>query len=578
VARLRDIDGCSLFEVALECKLIDVVEYLIQFDDTLKHPTSLESIICVAVKSGVLKFVELLHSKKRAFFTNRYKHLYKLACEHGHLEIMQFLRSASRGQFDLDDALRIACRYGHAHVARELIDLGANVHCVDPQFILGLAHHSGHVKDKDMMPVYSVLIDSGCLIDPSRRKFWDIMSSCETAPFVEHVLSLYTPTDANVRSAVEKSCFYGCTDTLRLFLDISAQRGIFGQNKLLILLRDALCREHPHISTGSLLLSRIDINELSSADSSEVLFFAVQCDYREMVLELLDRGQCDVNKVSFRHCNWSTRINPWINPKVRILSQASDPAVVQLLLDAKAEAHHTDCRTILEAACIHLRPDAVSLLMKAGAPTQGYERALTLAIQAPCTDARADDKIAVLTQLIKAGAAVDDDDNRRFSLDVCKEASPDSHKYITALTLLKNDPDLWKGDEKDRYRYPRQAPVELQLLAACQEPTRDPAYVRALVDAGVNVNTMDIRNNSRTPLDYLLYNRHQSPRQTSEILKMLLNAGVDIMCDNLLLMKLVRSLPDSACSVYINDILEAMLHGSDAVVRAYKKARTDGYR
>jgi ankyrin repeat protein len=332
---------------------------------------------------------------------------------------------------------------------------------------------------------------------------------------------------------------------------------VFGSKGLVKTLRSAKIAEK-HQEVVGIIFERLDVNELETAELDILLKYAVTCGHRKVVATLIDHGKCNVNQCKKELYK---RMTDW-----PLISHASDPIIVKLLLDAEAVVDNRHYESVFAASCRNLRLDSVKMLLEAKADVnRGYYGGTTLqhAICAPCTDEQAEDKVAIIKLLIEARAHTCGLRRHRTALGACMDAPESSNRVITAKALLFHDPN-WKT--------PREANDEVPLLIACRASERDPAVFRALIDAGEDVNWMN-------PIIACLilrlgddFTKH-SPRITRDILHMLLDAGANpfIESEGLTLLMLVLRYElyeddrgtDAVHSVLISYLLEFILHSPD---------------
>jgi ankyrin repeat protein len=312
-----------------------------------------------------------------------------------------------------------------------------------------------------------------------------------------------------------------------------------------------------------------------SDTSSDALLFdkmlenAVKCSHREIVKILIDSGKCDVNREIRTYISDITLRHP-------LLSLAHDPAVVRLLLDAKAVVNREGCETVFQASCTQFSFDSVMMLLEANADVNGGGpwalSALQWAARAPCTDEQADEKADILELLIDAGANTIRMWKSDSILEMCMNSGTSANRVVTAQTLLANVPSLWI------HGYWRETP----LMLACKTYIRDPAQFRGLIDAGDDANARDKYGVS--VLGYLFKHANNgsgvhSARKTREILHMLLDQGANPLLDatgngcTVLMLIVLRATncfggngadyPNAANTAFISDILEFILHHPD---------------
>jgi hypothetical protein len=125
---IRNIDGCSVLEVAIECKHVDLIRELLKFD-FLVTPFDQCSALAIATKTGDCKIVQMVFDHIGDVCFDEVDEALVLACKLGHFDIFCVLFSVcSASDTDLNPLLFEACVRGHADIAQELINAGADAH------------------------------------------------------------------------------------------------------------------------------------------------------------------------------------------------------------------------------------------------------------------------------------------------------------------------------------------------------------------------------------------------------------------------------------------------------------------
>jgi ankyrin repeat protein len=566
VTKLRDIDNRSLFRVAVEHHRFDTVEYLLQFDVMPRGAESQASIVSAAVKTGLLSFVELMVGRMKFHPEFSGDNLYDLACKLGHLDIMDYIRRTV--EHDPRKAFVSACNYGYLDIARTFF-LSSEASADDLVYDRSLftsdlteAIFDGCFDAKDVQPVFDFLIEND-LVNPQSYLFWQGLGrGCATIPFIKYVLSNYSPNERNIHDALVRACRHGRLETLHFLLDWAAKpqsrhESVLETN-IVRILEDAFA----DTSSGdvmeeavSIVFELLNIERLSSDVSNKLLRAAVSRGYRPIVAALVAHGRCNVNQHASVPLFERTIYRP-------LISWASDPVVVKLLLDAKAVVDNPDNETVFAAACQELRVDSVKMLLEAKADVNAGRTmpALQHTIRASCTDEQAEDKVAILRLLLEAGA-----DTRRFfrsanALESCIGASESSSRAITAKALLLHDLSLMNWSENGT-----------PLVYACEVEQKDPALFKVLIDAGDDVNACNDKGFSIIALLLATLRGKKwpilhPPRATRESMHVLLDAGADPLFYmngyTLVMMVLLeprRIYTDAACNILLTDILEFIL-------------------
>jgi CO/xanthine dehydrogenase FAD-binding subunit len=143
-------------------------------------------------------------------------------------------------------------------------------------------------------------------------------------------------------------------------------------------------------------------------DPTVLMFHAAAADSVNMLTGYLANGMCNVNSVldvrQYRYFLGYQSIDLALST---VLSVASSPAVIQLLLDAKADVNPRGCASVLTGSLINNRPDSVKMLLEAGASMQAYLNSLPLLMHSVSVEhydkKREQDMIAIFNLLMDAG-------------------------------------------------------------------------------------------------------------------------------------------------------------------------------
>jgi hypothetical protein len=272
------------------------------------------------------------------------------------------------------------------------------------------------------------------------------------------------------------------------------------------------------------------------------------------------------------------------------LSLASEPAIIERLLEAKAEVNPDEGDSVLKAACLKLRPDAVKMLLDAKADvnkrTTGASP-LFYAMETMNEDTRVAERIDLINLLFDAG--VHSTDGSQSAFHVPQHIRLGLRGNITPLvsTLLARSPGLLESRDGEGCT---------PLMAAVTADPKFPELVDALIAAGADVNARD--GNNQSVISCLCssvprLSTGKDLRGVREILGQLLSAGADpTACPDsgtTALMALMlpsrwaededageevhtHGIPEFACKAYIADILDSILTiGSGAQVHATSK-------
>jgi ankyrin repeat protein len=236
------------------------------------------------------------------------------------------------------------------------------------------------------------------------------------------------------------------------------------------------------------------------------------------------------------------------------LSQASDPAVVRLLLDSGAAVHGDGGGEALVQACKRLQPESVRLLLDARATlTVGADAGsgvkvspLLCAVNAQCASDCEDDHVAVINHLIDAGALDHVNSDPYARAELCASMCRVSSARVVE-TLLRRDPGLLLAVDYTGNNL---------LLAAVRQGNVE--MMRCLIKLGMDVNQRDSRG--RTPL---LYGIALNLGFSLHTVMALLHAGADATsCSNdgetTLMAAMTSPMPGQCRAAVVEALIEAL--------------------
>jgi hypothetical protein len=243
-----------------------------------------------------------------------------------------------------------------------------------------------------------------------------------------------------------------------------------------------------------------------------------------------------------------------------ILSYASDPTIVKMLIDAKASVekpvHCYSPKTIIDMdkACSRNKLDSVKLLVAAGASIQEstIEKAICADFYTPQEE---EEKIRMIDYLLDACDDASAQYLAKWVLHNCAKFTASYMAKPVQLVLTKF-PSLVDTLTWD---------TEMSPLALAVE-ARKTLIVETLINAGANVNFCDKSNYN---LLYILsccngFREGDDSSDFRDIWRLLLKSGTDpttpVRRGWTLLMNLSEWFdPDNLASIFIGDILDAML-------------------
>jgi hypothetical protein len=331
-----------------------------------------------------------------------------------------------------------------------------------------------------------------------------------------------------------------------------------------------------------------DLGSLCARD--DLFMNAVTCGSREIVGRFLREGIVDRDTVLLQGRYGGSP-----------LSYASDPAIVQMLLDAHVSVDPPMHLSVLKASCEQLCVDSVAMLLAAGAPVGPYNAilkktdkvsSLILAVIADCTDEQqVDDKISIINRLFDAG------------VDPVHRLSDGPQVQYTALTRLVEESASEKCAQPVRVLRAllERAPELLEvaggggtpLMRAVAVDEAPLAVAEALLELGADIMTRDGKR--RPLLQALLYPQHGygqslystpgAARRARDKLRLLLRAGADpaVTAYHRVTMPMLIASPESfmkhsvadslemnfsdhACAIFLADILDSVLASPPAWV------------
>jgi ankyrin repeat protein len=551
VADLRDIDSCTLLDVAIKSKDSTVCSALLQ-STFLASDEDQENAIHLCVVADALEILEQILSKVDRVYPYICQRGFRSACESGKPAIVRLFLSKCPG-LDLDEPLIDTAKAGHVEVVRELIHAGAQDHLAPGGVFFDRLLCFFDPKT-DLRPVTDVLLAGRDIADMGEFANWMYAGMYGPLSLAQRLVAR-GPTADDLSKALHGACVAGNAELAAFLLDAAAQR----QLKLLFrrLLVEAVRAGRTHIV--QLLFEHIDAAAASASantddddidlDLPSLLFHAVRESHVDLVALLLARGA---------HADTLLGDNP-------VLAFASDPAVVGLLIDAKADANPPDLETnLLSWPCEQLRLDTVRALLDAGADitagASGCSPVLS-AMQGCREGASEEDKMALLELLLDAGARTVPEDESATTLHQCAMLPDYVDAAGPARRLLRHDPALLEAVNEDGHT---------ALLSAVLERRADLTAV--LVEAGADTAATDADGVPALHLLFLMFPDVNvdalEPRRMRDTLRALLPA-VDLAATDrgrrtVLMAAAATKLPrylisDDTLSILLDDVLGRVL-------------------
>jgi ankyrin repeat protein len=552
IATIRDGEDNSLIDVAVLSNHATLSKDLIVHAGSALSHEMLNQALCSAVTVDNPELLKKLYQ----FVDSLYRSVYDEGTYEGHHRNLGW------------SALEEACERGHEHIVRAILELND---IIGTAYALKQAWVRGHLR------VVDILIEAGATahLDPTGRFAVDVMCQSHEMlleksldekkrnELINHLavreaempepgdrveedeedednFNIYERIGAmgteqlaryyiqsreeeheehDIHNAMIEAAYGGNVATFQYFLAF-AQVHAFSeeaQHHFDLALRSS-CR-----GIAERLFVAYNINMDYSGpvvdDRDQRLVFAAESDSIILLFTILRCPGQDVNCVV--KFEW-----PHVSDACTALSRASDPATIRFLLDAKADVNPEGCDTVLRGACEKLRPDAVKMLLAAGADVNrrsGNDKAssaLYYAVYVKCSAGHISDKIEVINLLLEAGADMRDCGGGKSVLHLDEPSEYSSYQLQAVFAaLLAYDPGLV---------HCRDASGATPLLRVLIRH-KDPALVKVLLDAKADVDVMD--NDGNTALSQLITKRCDiSFNRTNirRICQQLVGAGADL--------------------------------------------------
>jgi ankyrin repeat protein len=212
---------------------------------------------------------------------------------------------------------------------------------------------------------------------------------------------------------------------------------------------------------------------------------------------------------------------------VTMLALTSDPVMVKILLNGKADVNPKGCVSVLQTACKEFNPESVKILLDAKANVNHAdstgETALYYAVYTKCDPERVSDQTAVLNLLLDAGAdtrrAIGGNSIMHMPMVIRQEAftmeDNVSSMHTAFPTLLARDPGLLDCRDVDGLT---------PLMAMARNEQKPLSAVKALIAAGADVSALD--NHGRSALFHLFFSKcdFSSRRSVYDVMLQLLDS------------------------------------------------------
>jgi ankyrin repeat protein len=542
VTTLMDIDDRTLLDAAIDSENVDVIRYLLQFPFFVSEKDE-KSAMTRAVETGNHNVVGQIVAHINKPLSKSCQSLFDLACRRGYEEIVALLLPMCSA-LDLDTALNCACQKGHPNVVQQLLKAGAHVPVVpqpnQPHFIDGRVFRRG-----DVPGVLDVLVAHGGVVNFSDVALLLCACTQGRTSLVERMLSHGTHRNVTMSRALSNACENGHIDIICRILNT---QGV-----------DLLPSMILHAFHLSLAHGEAEIADYILTARPDV---AALFDYATL-REAASGGCAGITRMLI--AEHGLDVNHLYGGS-SLIARVSDPEVVDILLQAKAEVKDAPGQSVLSAACMNLQPAAVQRLLDANAPANGSgvgPAPLLTAIRAECTDTQVQDKISVINILLDAGHRVEELDNLlgRSALHEAVVAREETNPHVAIRVFLERHPELMRSRDKTTM-----TPL---FLAVRSEPGD---VVRMLLDAGADANEEDTKGNPvifyALEIQSLSWSEKHVARRIQDIMRILVKYGARLSeCGSggttWLMALMSRKLPklkvsDNATSILIDDFIDTL--------------------
>jgi ankyrin repeat protein len=370
ITSLRNTDGKSLLAIAIVNKHVSIIEQLLKHD-FMATDADRNAILCAAGESGDISVFQLVLDKAGCIPPGAMDRILRVACSEGYVDIVRVVlsRRTSISTHSLNSYLLFGCQSGHAEIVRGLINAGADAHLnPDGEFFIDAIYRLNRKVDT-MQPVIDVLIEANCVVNPDIFNFWDRIGGSGAVAFTKQYLYRLDPHENSLKICIYSACQFNDPDMIKCLCDYSEDRrpDVMNFQQINEMAQSLVYWKNYFTDTSGIdyLLTRY--GHLYD-DPNVLMFHAAAAGSVKMLTGYLANGKCDVNVVfDIRQYRYFQCYRFKSLANATVLSVASDPAVIQLLLDAKADVNPPGCASVLTAALANNRLDAVNVLIEAGA-------------------------------------------------------------------------------------------------------------------------------------------------------------------------------------------------------------------
>jgi ankyrin repeat protein len=501
----------DLLDVAIENNRLSICKYLMESGFDLHE--RVQSSLIASVETRDVETVKFIASCVPDDESLELDDAFEHACANGFVDIVEMFL-ATYPQFDLQIALYAACLEGHVPVIKVLLDAGANPNDIIQRFRrafclpLHAAISRGHQDTIDFLLQSGANLLTGTeqrggmfalTVSAYESLFRSLAVGGNVALMQEALSAINDHEDPVIGRTFVIAAKAGNTAMVQAMLSSSALRPEALSPRLGEALRVAMAAGHEETAQ-----TLIDAGACSTEDFNrdDLLMAAAEGGCAGIVSQLLASGaRVDGSDL-------------FITP----LSKASAPAVVRVLLDAKAAVNRENATPVLLASCRESQPESVRMLLEAKAPvlapTSKSDSCPLLEALSPIQHQNLEGKLAVLSLLLDAGADIRNAAAGCTAMHVCGMTSGED-MVATAALVLDRDPT-----QLDFANRSGMTPLAL----AAKDGFVD--MVRFLIARGANVNARD--NAGLSVLAVAVVESFATmPADVCEIVLALLEAGAD---------------------------------------------------
>lgn len=436
VQSVKNINGVTLAAAVVGSQNLDGISSFLSFPSlSYVNASKLLPAACQTGNSDIVRFV---YSRVQRYEEADILSALNICCSSGNTAIMELLLSlASVSLLDLathlSPHLLDACKNGHLHIVQLLLDAGVCSISRDE------VPFSSSARDQlkcisNYKDCFEACYNAGALSTYTHTDLIYTASHVGSVPVVRHTLAVaaadHLVSFENVRYALEVCAYQGNVEIAAVLLDHLNDHEITVEQKQLTIL---MCRA---LSSGNEAVADFLISKKAS------IYKYQEDGSTGTTLMAAAQGNC-VNTMKTLLNSSTTGCKEYVNllddDNNSALAYAHSPEIVKMLLHKGAEVNPEHCVTVLLGACQRLCPEAVEMLLAAGA--NSAEAALVKALSAEPTE-EPTQKVKIVEILLKA------DSTRyhiyKYRLHICAMCRDDTSEQITKA-LIQDDASLIEG-------------------------------------------------------------------------------------------------------------------------------------